>query len=194
MGWTKKFDVIYADPPWQAAHSTVTYGYEPLTIPDLKALPVGEAANKNSVLFMWTTTGRLADAIDVMKSWGFKYATIAFMWDRMVGVAGPFTTERFEICIVGKRGKLPSPRGAGAVHQLVTWKRGAWGAKPDEVRKRIEDMFPEAKRLELFHRGHPGKGWTCLGNESLGDWKDIRVSLPQLISKLGHGDVIPDKE
>jgi len=188
MGWTKKFDVIYADPPWEVSNSKVTLGYETLSIQDLKELPVSETANKNSVLFMWTSTKRLADAIDVMKAWGFKYATIAFVWDRMVGVAGPFTMERCEVCIVGKRGKIPSPRGAGAVHQFVTWKRGANGAKPAEVLLRIEEMFPEAKRLELFHRGHPGKGWTCLGNESLGDWKDIRESLPELIATLGHGE------
>ena len=185
MGWTKKFDVIYADPPWDTSHSKVTLGYETLSTADLKALPVGDAANKNSVLFMWTTTKHLADAIDVMKAWGFKWGTIAFVWDKMVPVAGPFTAERCEVCIVGKRGKMLSPRGPNSAHQFVTWKRGAHGAKPEEVRKRIDDMFPEAKRLELFHRGHPPGGWTCLGNESLGDWKDIRESLPELIATLG---------
>jgi N6-adenosine-specific RNA methylase IME4 len=199
MGWTKKFDVIYADPPWlyngkMISGSKVTHHYEPLSTADLKALPVGDAANKNSVLFMWTSSPHLCDAIEVMKSWGFKYATIAFVWDKVNPVAGSYTMSQCEICIVGKRGKIPSPRGSRAIRQFLTWKRTEHSAKPDEVRKRIEDMFPEAKRLELFHRGHPSSGWTCLGNESLGDWKDIRESLPQLISKLGHGDVIPDKE
>jgi len=188
MGWTKKFDVIYADPPWEVETSKVTLQYEALKLEDLKKLPVADAANKNSVLFMWAPPSRLNDAMDLMKSWGFKWGTIAFVWDKMLPVAGPYSMSQCEVCIVGRRGKFPAPRGSRAISQFVQWRRGAYGAKPDEVRVRIQDMFPEAKRLELFHRGHPPAGWTCLGNESLGDWKDIRESLPELVATLGRGE------
>ena len=37
-------------------------------------------------------------------------------------------------------------------------------AKPSEVRKRIEEMFPEQSKLEMFAREAP-EGWDVHGNE-----------------------------
>ena len=42
--------------------------------------------------------------------------------------------------------------------------RGKHSAKPAEVRKRIEEMFPEQKKLELFARTEVD-GWDCHGDE-----------------------------
>ena len=36
--------------------------------------------------------------------------------------------------------------------------------KPDEVRKRIEEMFPTQKKIELFAR-QKTEGWDVWGNE-----------------------------
>ncbi|MDA8008981.1 MAG: MT-A70 family methyltransferase, partial [Alphaproteobacteria bacterium] len=43
--------------------------------------------------------------------------------------------------------------------------RGAHSAKPEEVRRRIEEMFPEQSRLELFARGR-SPGWDAWGLEA----------------------------
>ena len=42
--------------------------------------------------------------------------------------------------------------------------RGKHSAKPAEVRKRIEEMFPEQNKIELFAREAP-EGWDVHGNE-----------------------------
>ena len=69
-----------------------------------------------------------------------------------------------ELCLIGKRGKIPKPRGARNIRQLVSELRGTHSTKPAEVRKRIELMFPEQKRVELFSR-HVTPGWDIWGNE-----------------------------
>ena len=57
-----------------------------------------------------------------------------------------------------------SPRGARNIRQLVSEMRGKHSAKPAEVRKRIEEMFPEQNKVELFAREAP-EGWDVHGNE-----------------------------
>ena len=31
---------------------------------------------------MWTTDAHIPDAIEVMSAWGFKYKTVAFIWNK----------------------------------------------------------------------------------------------------------------
>ena len=65
---------------------------------------------------------------------------------------GFYTMSQCELCLVGKRGKIPKPRGARNVRQLVDAPRGIHSAKPHEVRERIDLMFPAQRKLELFGR------------------------------------------
>lgn len=69
-----------------------------------------------------------------------------------------------ELCLIGKRGKIPKPRGARNIRQMVSVMRGKHSAKPSEVRKRIEEMFPEQSKLEMFAR-EASDGWDIHGNE-----------------------------
>ena len=99
-----------------------------------------------------------------MKSWQFKWATVGFVWDKQKVNPGFYTMSQCELCLIGKRGKIPSPRGARNVRQLVSIERGAHSAKPEEVRNRIELMFPSQSKLELFAR-NTANNWDCFGNE-----------------------------
>jgi site-specific DNA-methyltransferase (adenine-specific) len=47
---------------------------------------------------------------------------------------------------------------------MVSEMRGKHSAKPSEVRKRIEEMFPEQNKIELFARAAT-EGWDVHGNE-----------------------------
>ena len=69
-----------------------------------------------------------------------------------------------EICIIGKKGKIPQPRGARNIRQLVTELRGKHSAKPHQVRERIEAMFPSQTKVELFAR-QKVSGWDRHGLE-----------------------------
>ena len=161
----ERFAVIYADPPWdykgQLQHAGVGSGdtggaqrhYPTVTLQNLKQLPISRIAAENSILFLWATSPHLDQAIDLGKAWGFAWATVAFVWDKQRTNPGYYTLSQCELCLAFKRGKIPQPRGARNVRQLVSEKRKSHSAKPDEVRTRIESMFPHHNKIELFARG-----------------------------------------
>lgn len=172
----ERFDIIYADPPWdykgQLQHAGTGGGdtggamrhYPTVTLDRLKKLAVSDIAADDCLLFMWATNPHLDQAIDLGKAWGFAWATVAFVWDKMRVNPGFYTMSQCELCLVFKRGKIPSPRGARNVRQFVRAERGAHSEKPDEVRRRIERMFPQLKKVELFARQQVD-GWRAWGLE-----------------------------
>ena len=173
----RRYAVVYADPPWdyrgQLQHagpgSDDTGGaarhYGTLTLAQLKRLPVPSIAADDSLLFLWSTSPHLDQAIELGKAWGFAWATVAFVWDKARVNPGFYTLSQCELCLVFKRGRIPQPRGARNVRQLVREERGPHSAKPEEVRRRIEAMFPEQARIELFAR-LAAPGWDAWGAEA----------------------------
>jgi len=115
-------------------------------------------------LFLWVVSPMLDDGINLMKQWGFKYATIAFVWHKQRANPGHYTMSECEICLVGKRNKIPKPRGARNIRQFLSEMRGKHSAKPNEIRNRIDLMFPTQNKIELFARQNVS-GWDCWGNE-----------------------------
>lgn len=83
----KKYKVIYADPPWayrawsqKGKGRSAESHYSTMSLDDIKALPVGELADKDCALFMWITFPLLREAWNVIESWGFTYKSVAFVW------------------------------------------------------------------------------------------------------------------
>lgn len=170
----KKYDIIYADPPWdyngklqfdksstdvesidlskKIFISSATFKYPTLKTTELMKLPVQEIAKSDCLLFMWTSNPHLAQAIDLGKAWGFEYRTVAFVWDKMNHNPGQYTLSNCELCLVFKRGKIPTPRGARNIQQLVRSPRGKHSEKPMEIIRNIEKMFPIQQKIELFAR------------------------------------------
>ena len=171
-----KYSVIYCDPPWdykgQKQHNGKggkdTGGaikhYNTVTLKDLKGLNVHTICEEDCLMFMWTSSPHLDQAIDLMQAWGFKYATIAFVWDKQKVNPGFYTMSQCEICLVGKKGKIPQPRGARNVRQFISEMRGKHSEKPTAIRDRITEMFPTQKKIELFARNKT-EGWDFWGNE-----------------------------
>ena len=172
----ERFGIIYADPPWdykgQLQHAGPASGdtggairhYSTVTLDDLKRLPVGKLAEDDCLLFLWATSPHLDQAIELGKAWGFDWATVAFVWDKGRVNPGFYTMSQCELCLVFRRGRIPTPRGARNERQLVHAERGPHSAKPEEVRRRIERMFPEQKKIELFARREVA-GWSAWGLE-----------------------------
>jgi N6-adenosine-specific RNA methylase IME4 len=99
-----------------------------------------------------------------MEAWGFEYKTIAFVWDKQKVNPGYYTMSQVEICLVGKKGKIPSPRGIRNERQFLSEMRRKHSQKPDDIRLRIERMFPTQRKLEMFARDTK-EGWDRWGNE-----------------------------
>lgn len=175
-----RFAIIYADPPWdykgQLQHAGAGNGdtggamrhYPTVTLDALKTLPVSDIAEDDSLLFLWATSPHLDQAIELGKAWGFEWATVAFIWDKQRVNPGFYTLSQCELCLVFKRGKIPQPRGARNIRQLVSAKRGAHSSKPEEVRNRIDKMFPTQRKIELFARASatPAPTWSFWGLEA----------------------------
>ncbi len=180
-----RYNIVYADPPWdykgQLQHTGPGNGdsggtvrhYPTVTLSELKILPVRTIAADDCLLFLWATNPHLDQAIDLGKAWGFAWATVAFVWDKERVNPGFYTMSQCELCLVFKRGRIPRPRGARNVRQLVSAKRREHSRKPEEVRRRIDAMFPALPKVELFARpeadlfgnGTP-EGWDAWGLEA----------------------------
>ena len=172
------YQIIYCDPPWDYKGQTQHNGkggketggalkhYPTMKLSEMKGMKewIQSLCNDDCLMFMWTSSPHLDQAIELMKSWGFKWSTIGFVWDKQMVNPSFYTLSQIEICLIGKRGRIPKPRGARNIRQFVSEKRGKHSQKPHEVRKRIEQMFPTQKKIELFAR-EKYDGWDSWGNE-----------------------------
>ena len=182
-----KYKVILADPAWKYSDSRKNdpgyagITYDVMSTKDICDLPVKDIADKDCMLFMWVTSPMLPDALEVMKSWGFKYKTVAFVWEKLnvkaktpVALMGRYTLGSCEYVLVGTRGQ--PKRASKTVRQLVSAIRTGHSVKPKEVHKRIVELCGDVPRVELFAR-ETVDGWDCIGNGI--DGKDIRDVLEQ---------------
>lgn len=180
------FDIIYADPPWHyngklqfdksSTRSDILdpsrnifisasiFNYPTLKLNELKQIPIQSITKADCLLFLWTTNPHLAQAIELGTAWGFEYKTVAFVWDKMVHNPGQYTLSYCELCLVFKHGRIPKPRGARNIKQLIRSPRSSHSRKPIEVMQAIEKMFPTQKRIELFTR-RKVNGWGTWGLE-----------------------------
>jgi len=183
---TNRYGIIYADPPWDYGGklqfdksstksvnmnwsrnifiSSANFKYPTLKTSQLKLIPIVDIAEDDCLLFMWVTSPHLAQGIELGEAWGFEYKTVAFVWDKMVHNPGKYTLSYCELCLVFKRGRIPTPRGTRNEKQLVRSPRGDHSSKPDAVRQAIARMFPTQDRIELFAR-HKSAGWDVWGLE-----------------------------
>lgn len=140
-----------------------------MSIDEIKALPVGELADKDCALFMWLTFPCLYEALYVIKAWGFQYKTVAFVWvkqnrksDGLFWGMGYWTRANAELCILATRGH--PKRQSRRVHQIIVSHIEQHNKKPDEARDRIISLMGDLPRIELFAR-QSTQGWDVWGNE-----------------------------
>jgi len=178
----KKYQIIYADPPWKYGDKVLNNGhgkrfdgldrhYGVMTTKDICAINVKEITDENAVLFLWSTDSHLPDALSVIKSWGFTYKTVGFYWIKTSKKTGEFqsnlgkwTQKSGELCLFATRGKCSNLLVSRKVKQLVLSARLGHSQKPAEVRNRIVEMFGDIPRIELFARQRV-EGWDAWGNE-----------------------------
>jgi N6-adenosine-specific RNA methylase IME4 len=183
----RRYSVIYADPPWQYKSrgiyqetfpkrkqtrkpQNVSEKYKTMDAKQIAAFNVKEIADRDCALFLWTTDSHLEDALIVIKAWGFKYRSIAFIWikrstkGKLCANVGAWTMKNAEICLIATKGNMAKHKIANNIYQVVDEIRTTHSKKPEEVRRRIERIFGELPRLELFARKKTD-GWDVWGNE-----------------------------
>lgn len=170
---SKKYNIIYADPPWQYARSKVQGAaekhYHTMSVDDICQLPIAEICCKDCILFMWATFPQLREALQVIKSWGFDYKSVAFVWlkQNKSGIGwfyglGFWTRGNAEICLLATKGQ--PKRKSAKVHQFIISPLRGHSQKPDEARDKIVELVGDLPLVELFAR-EKADGWDTWGNE-----------------------------
>ena len=180
----KKYEIIYADPPWHYGGkmqfdksgkiknnkkwdkkifiSAANFKYPTVKTKELMNIPIQKITSDDCLLFLWTTNPHLEQSIALGNAWGFKYRTVGFVWNKMVHNPGQYTMSYCEQCLIFKKGRIPTPRGARNVKQLINIPRTTHSKKPIEVLNGINEMFPTQNKIELFARSK-NKGWDSWG-------------------------------
>ena len=171
----KKYQIIYADPPWlyrdksSAGNRGASFKYDVQDHKWICGLPVENISDDNCVLFLWITMPQLPNVFEVIKEWGFVYKTCAFTWVKrnklqpswFMGM-GNWTRANSELCLLATKGK--PKRVSAAVHSVVDTPIEKHSKKPDVVKDRIVQFCGDLHRIELFAR-QKTEGWDVWGNE-----------------------------
>jgi N6-adenosine-specific RNA methylase IME4 len=185
------FPCIAADPAWKyrswapstnpQSDRSVERHYRTMSLDEIKALPIAAVAARDCHLFLWTTGPFLAHSIEIMRSWGFRYSSVAFYWVKMLRrldgrqlrfipaadddfhIGMGFTTRKnVEVCLLGRRG---SPkRLSKTVRELIVAPVRQHSRKPDEFYGRVE-RYAAGPYLDLFSRIERD-GWTAIGDQA----------------------------
>ena len=167
-----KYQIIYADPPWKYdfcrkiktrpnnMHIVETH-YPTMTAEEIKNISLGNIIDKNCVLFLWATSPKLKEAIEIIEPWGFNYVT-SMIWDKDWRGMGYWTRSQHEILLIARRGKVKPPRLS--ISSIIKSKKGRHSKKPTIFYEIIEEMFPDSNKIELFAR-EKREGWDVWGNE-----------------------------
>lgn len=175
------FSTILADPPWRFSNRTGKVApehkrlgrYATMSLDEIKALPVSEAAAENAHLYLWVPNALLPEGLEVMRAWGFKYVS-NIVWAKRRKDGGPdgrgvgfYFRNVTELLLFGVKGRMRTlAPGRSQVNMIETRKR-EHSRKPDEQYKLIEDCSP-GPYLELFAR-YPQPHWEVWGNEAAPD-------------------------
>jgi N6-adenosine-specific RNA methylase IME4 len=172
------FDLVYADPglvfqTWsqkgEGRSPQRHYRCEPVDV--IRGLQISSIVASDAVLAIWVYGPRLPDTLAIIAAWGFTYVAKGFCWEKITHTGQPrmglgHTTRKVtEDCLLARRGKGLRRCDRG-VSELIRAPRREPGRKPEEVRHRLERLYGDIRRIELFARGRAPDGWTFWGDQA----------------------------
>jgi N6-adenosine-specific RNA methylase IME4 len=167
----KKYEIIYADPPWmESGGGKIKRGadkhYPLMKTKEIMELQIPSAENAH--LYLWVTNNFMGDGLKVMEAWGFQYKTmITWVKDRF-GL-GQYYRGQTEHCLFGVKGMIPYKTVDGKRQQgttVIHAPRSKHSKKPIEMIQLIEKVSDRDgfNKLEMFARDKK-PGWDVWGNE-----------------------------
>jgi N6-adenosine-specific RNA methylase IME4 len=167
-----KYQVIYADPPWQYDNTglggSAESHYPTLSATELEELEdsasrqVTDLPGDNAVLFLWTTAPFAPDGLQLCEAWGFEYKT-HFVWIKdkaTYGKLGFYVYSQHELLLVATKGSC-LPQDGSLVPSIIGAPKKDHSSKPELVYEIIEKMYP-GPYVELFARRRRAK-WESWG-------------------------------
>jgi N6-adenosine-specific RNA methylase IME4/ParB-like chromosome segregation protein Spo0J len=165
----RRYPVLLADPPWRYEQNpddsrAMENHYPTMALADICALPVAEVATPDALLYLWSTSPKLAEAMRVVESWGFTYRS-SLVWIKDKIGMGYWARGRHELLLVCIRGDFPTPPPEARPDSVIEAPRRAHSEKPPRAYEIIERAYPTLPKLELFARA-ARPGWAAWGNQA----------------------------
>lgn len=169
------FDLIMADPAWNFAlrsakgeAKSAQARYRCMPLAEIEALPVGNLARGDAILWLWATNPMLPQALRVIDAWGFRFVT-AGAWvkttasGKLAFGTGYVLRSASEPFLIGKLGRPVTGR---AVRSAILAIAREHSRKPDDAYAAAEALAPGAlNRADLFSR-ETRPGWQAWGDET----------------------------
>lgn len=175
----KKYGIIYTDPPWQQKKGGLrksrpaqgrTLDYPTMAIKDIEQVHrhvLENLTEEHHNVFIWTIDKYLHEAEQMMARLGYTLHA-RMIWNKGNGIAPAFTVRFAHEYLLWfyPKGKMlkPAQEQRGVYTTVFTEKGLEHSRKPEIAYKMLEEMFPQAERLELFARSERDS-WDCWGNE-----------------------------
>lgn len=197
-----QYKLILADPPWHFRnwsgdksgkvlhHRTRGANKHYITMKTPEICKIEIPAADDSLLLIWTLSSHLEDTFEVIKSWGFKYKAIGWIWVKTkndgtgIRIGGGYHTRQCtEMCLIATRGK-GIERVSKAEPAVLFAPRGKiHSAKPDEQYAKVARIWPDVSpKIEMFGR-NLREGWDVWGNQSksvviLPNQEEVFIEMP----------------
>jgi N6-adenosine-specific RNA methylase IME4 len=164
----EKYAVILADPAWEYDFSKsdsreIDNNYLPSNLNDMKRLKIPAA--DDCVLFIWATSPKLREALELIKAWGFEYKTCMIWVKDKIGM-GYYARQKHELLLISSKGRLQLPDESIRPESVFYSDRTEHSEKPGVAFELIEQMYPEYNKLEMFQRKER-PGWDGWGDETI---------------------------
>lgn len=174
----KKYDIIYADPPWKQSKggkksvrpnsSGKELDYKTISLDEIKEhLRIAvQHTKENSIMFLWTIDKYLFEAQQIAEELGYKLHA-RMIWNKVNGIPAAFTIRYgHEYLLYMYKGKLlpVEKKERGKIHSVFTEKVTVHSKKPQIAYQIIERLYPNYNRLELYAR-NTRDGWDCWGDQ-----------------------------
>lgn len=174
----KKYDLIYADPPWKQSKggkknvrknsSGKPLDYQTISLEEIEEhlRQATTLTSENSIMFLWTIDKYLFEAQKIAEKLGYKLHA-RMIWNKVNGIPAAFTIRYgHEYLLYMYKGKLLpiEKQERGKIHSVFTEKVKKHSQKPEIAYEIIERLYPNTNKLEMYAR-NTRENWDCWGNE-----------------------------
>jgi Transcriptional activator, adenine-specific DNA methyltransferase len=130
-------------------------------------IPYLDVASEKHNVFMWTIDKYLHQTEQMMESLGYTLHA-RFIWDKTNGIAPAFTVRYSHEYLLWfyRKGHMlmPAQSARGKYTTVFREPSTTHSTKPICAYEMLEEMFPDAKKIELFARNRR-VGWDAVGDE-----------------------------
>lgn len=168
----KKYQIIYADPPWQYkenwGNGSNEHTYPTMKFNEICQIPIQDITDKQAHLYLWVTNPFIKEGLELCKAWGFEYKTL-ITWVKTYKDGTPemgmgyYFRSCTEHIIFGTKGKMKC-QNKTTKNMFAEVNPRLHSQKPASVRDMIVNTSGDIPRIELFAR-QKVEGWDCWGNE-----------------------------